>query len=129
MNKSDDATGASCPPAREQHSTQFTGIYSDTTSFEDIIDETCQMDSTELVHENVFKASQHLQTLHILVVDILKNDLYHEIQERVRKKNRKWFREQGAMELLEICAKLYSSLAFQKAICELMTMFFTMELD
>ena len=55
--------------------------------------------------------------------------MYHETQERVRKTNKKWLQEQGAVELLEICAKSCSSSIFKKATCELATIFFMKELD
>ena len=131
MNKleSDDTTRAFQVPAREQRSTRFAGIYSNTTMLEDIIDETCPTEMTEVVYENASNASQQLRTLDITIVDVLRNDLYDETRERVRKKNRKWFEEKGAVELLEICAESCSSPAFKKAICELATTFLTKELD
>ena len=129
MNESDDATWTSQVQTRERRSTRFTGIYNNSTRLEDIINETCPTEMTEVVYENAAKASQYLRTLDVTIVDVLRNDLYHETQERIRKKSRKWFQEQGAVELLEICAKSCSSSAVEKAICELATAFFTKELD
>jgi len=116
-------------PATEWRSARFTGIYSDTTRVEDIIDENCPMEMAEALHENACNASQHLRTLDVTIVNVLRNDLYHERNERVRKKNKKWFEEKGAVELLEICAKSCSSSAFKEAICRLATTFLTKELD
>ena len=129
MNESDDTTWVSQVPAREQGSTRFLGIYSNSTWLEDIIDDTCPTKMTEVVYENASNASQHLRTLDITIVDILRNDLYHETQEWIYKKNKKWFQEKGAVELLEICAKSCLSSVFIKAICELATTFLTKELD
>ena len=84
---------------------------------------------SEVVRENAYNASQYLRTLDNTIVDVLRNDLYHETTERVRKKNRQWFNQKGALELLEICGKSCSSPAFRKAVCELATKFLTQELD
>jgi uncharacterized protein len=129
MNERDDTTRASQVPARERRSSRYTGIYSNSTRLEEIIDETCPTEMTEINYEKASNASQHLQTLDVTILDVLKNDLYHETHERLRKKNRKWLQGQGAVELMEICANSCSSSAFKKAICELATTFFTNELD
>jgi hypothetical protein len=65
MNECDDTTRASQVPAREQRSTRFTGIYSNGIRIEDIIDETCPIEMTEVVYENAFNASQYLRILDI----------------------------------------------------------------
>src|SRR5579859_5191358 len=98
MNESDDTTRASQAPAREQRSTRFTGIYSNSTKIEDIIDKTCTTDVSEVVHENACISGQYLRTLDVTIVDVLRNDLYHETREGVHKKNRQWFQEKGAVE-------------------------------
>ena len=73
MNESDDATWAS-QVARERRGSRFTGIYSNSTMLEDIIDETCPTERMEVVYENTAKASQYLRTLDITIVDVLRND-------------------------------------------------------
>ncbi|TMC24704.1 MAG: hypothetical protein E6J34_00115 [Chloroflexi bacterium] len=129
MNESHDTTLTSQVSARSTRSTRFTGAYSNTTQLDDIIDHTCSIELSELVHEKARNVSQYLQTLGITIVDVLRHDLYHETTERVRRKNRQWFTQQGAVELLDICGNSCPSFAFREAICQLATKFLTQELD
>jgi len=65
MNECDDATPVSRVMVKEQRSTRFTGIYSNTTKLEDIIHESYLTEMTELVYANASDASRYLRTLSI----------------------------------------------------------------
>jgi Family of unknown function (DUF6589) len=108
--------------------TRYSGRYSNSTELHQIANENCPIEINELHHENTSKVSEHLRTLDITIVDVLKHDLSNTTKGRV-KKTKEWLNEEGSVELIEICGQWCDSPAFKKKICDLATRFLRIELD
>ena len=108
--------------------TRYSGQYSDSTELHQITNENCPTEINELHYKSASRASEHLCTLDITIVDVLKHDLSSLMKEQVRK-TKKWLNEEGSVELLEICGQWCDSPAFKKKICDLATRFLRTELD
>lgn len=109
--------------------TRYTGPYINSIGLDEITNENCPREVNELRYENASQGSEHLRTLDITIVDVLKHDLSNKTGVRIQKETKEWLNEEGSVELLEICGQWCDSFAFKKAICELATRFLRTELD
>jgi hypothetical protein len=127
MNKDDISNTGS------RRITRYAGSYTNIVGLDEITNENCPREVNELRYDKASQGSEHLRTLGITIVDVLKHDLSNKIGGRIHKERnketKKWLNEEGSVELLEICGQWCDSPAFRKTICELATKFLRTELD
>src|SRR5437773_28203 len=97
--------------------TRYAGPYANGIGLDEIMNENCPREVNELRYENMSQGSEHLRTLGITIVDVLKHDLSNKTGVRIHKETKKSLNEEVSVELLQICGQWCDSLAFKKTIC------------
>lgn len=122
-------TNAQSQAPRERRNSRRAGPYKNSIALDGIIDENDPIEARELCDDRAAEASTYLRTLGITVVDVLRHDFHNNSREVYNKKAKKWFNEEGSVELLELCGKWCNSEGFKRTICELATAILRTELD
>src|SRR5271155_3518967 len=118
-NKPMNQGSNTAPAPRERRKSRQAVQYRDSIPLDDIIDQTCPIQVQEARDEKAAEASTYLRKLGITAVDVVRHDLRNESRESSNMKARKWFNEEGSVELLAICGERCDSKGFQTTICEL----------
>jgi len=114
---------------RELRKSRQAGPYKDSIALDKIIDKTCPIQMQEARDEKAAEASTYLRTLGITAVDVVRHDFHNESRELSNMNAKKWFNEEGSMELLAICGERCNSEGFKKTICELAATILRTELE
>jgi hypothetical protein len=122
-------TWSSAPAPRERRKSRQEGPYKDSIPLGDIIDKTCPIQVQEARDEKAAEASAYLRTLGITAVDVVRHDLHNKSRELSNIKAKKWFDEEGSVELVAICGERCNSDGFKRTICELATTILRTELE
>ena len=104
MKRSGD-TNMSDVEQRERRKCRRVEPYKNSTTLDEIVEKTCPMQLQEAHNEKVAEVSVYLRTLGITAVDVIRYELQNESRELSNMKAKKWFHEEGSVELLEICGE------------------------
>jgi hypothetical protein len=91
-----------------------------------MVDASCPIQLRESRDEKAAEASAYLRTLGITAVDVVRFD---ESRESSIIKAKKWYNEEGSVELLRICGEQCNSEEFKRTICKLATTILGSELN
>ena len=69
--------------------TRYTGSYINSIGLDEITNENCPREVNELRYENASQGNEHLRTLDITIVDVLKHDLSNKTGVCIEKKTKK----------------------------------------